>query len=227
MPDAAPNPEYITEREAAREKLRQSIDALADRANLQVQMQKEPLKMLGGASAVGAVIGMVIGRQFRRSKKIYVDAASPEKHQRALIKAQSQGQNGRGIGGALIATLGTLAVKTLTERVLTPKLEELSNNLLEKAGQAPSSAPKTAAPVAPVSITPSHLRQMQEARSSVPSTSGPTAPAPTPPAAPPHSAHVAPTTQHPGVRPAPESQVEAKARGSEISAAELGNPNQH
>ena len=78
----------LTEREAARERLKESLDVLAERANLQVQMQKEPVKMLGGASAVGAVIGLLIGTQVKRTKKIYVDAGSPVKHQKALVKAQ-------------------------------------------------------------------------------------------------------------------------------------------
>ena len=96
--------ELLTEREAARARLKASVDVLAERANLQVQMQKEPLKMIGGASAVGAVLGMVVGRQFRRSKKIYVDAASPIKHQKALMKAQKK-QGGQSVGGALVAAL--------------------------------------------------------------------------------------------------------------------------
>ena len=39
------------ERDEARARLKASVDALAYRANLQTQMQKEPLKLLGGASA--------------------------------------------------------------------------------------------------------------------------------------------------------------------------------
>lgn len=132
-----------SEREEARARLRASVDALAERANLQVQMQKEPLKMLGGASAVGALIGVVAGRQLRRSKKIYVDATSPEKQQKALIKAQKQHQGGGGVGGALVATLGTLAFKVLQDRVIKPRLEEMANGLLERAGQQPSSGGQT------------------------------------------------------------------------------------
>lgn len=159
----------LTEREEARERLKASLDALAERASLQVQMQKEPVKMLGGASAVGAVIGLVIGRQFRRSKKIYVDAASPEKHQKALVKAQSAQKGGGGVGGALIATLGTLAVKTLTDRVLAPKLEELAQNLLEKSGEearSPSTQSRAGQP-----------KQIERSSSAGPSLSKPAAPA--------------------------------------------------
>ncbi|OLV19401.1 hypothetical protein [Deinococcus marmoris] len=134
----------LTEREAARERLKVSLDVLAERANLQVQMQKEPVKMLGGASAVGAVLGLLIGTQFKRTKKIYVDAESPVKYQKELVKAQKSQRGGGGVGGALLATLGTLAVKTLSDRVLTPKLEEIANNMLEKSGEAPS--PKAAQP---------------------------------------------------------------------------------
>ncbi|WP_216323444.1 hypothetical protein [Deinococcus aestuarii] len=139
---------YRDEREEARARLRASVDALAERTNLQVQMQKEPLKMLGGASAVGALIGVVAGRQLRRSKKIYVDATSPEKHQKALINAQKKHQGGGGVGGALVATLGTLAFKVLRDRVLQPKLEEMANTMLERAGQPPSSGgqPQAARP---------------------------------------------------------------------------------
>ncbi len=133
--------ELITEREAARERLRASVDTLAQQANLHVQMQKDPLKMIGGASAVGAVLGLMMGRQMRRTKKVYVDADSPAKYQKALIKAQKS-QKGGGIGGALVATLGTLAVKTLTERVITPRLEQFSTSLLDRAGQAPATGPR-------------------------------------------------------------------------------------
>ncbi|MFK7600716.1 hypothetical protein ACI3L1_00750 [Deinococcus sp. SM5_A1] len=124
----------LTEREAARERLKASLDVLAERANLQVQMQKEPVKMLGGASAVGAVLGLLIGTQVKRSKKIYVDAESPVKYQKELVKAQKSQKGGGGVGGALLATLGTLAIKTLSDRVLTPKLEEIANNMLENSG---------------------------------------------------------------------------------------------
>lgn len=127
----------LTEREAARERLKESLDVLAERANLQVQMQKEPVKMLGGASAVGAVLGLLIGTRFKRTKKIYVDAGSPVKHQKGLIKAQNAQKGGGGVGGALLATLGTLAVKTLSDRVLAPKLEQIAQNMLEKSGEAP------------------------------------------------------------------------------------------
>ncbi|WP_245872908.1 hypothetical protein [Deinococcus planocerae] len=130
---------YRNEREEARARLKASVDALAERTSLQVQMQKEPLKMLGGASAVGALLGVVAGRQLRRSKKIYVDATSPEKHQKALIKAQKKHQGGGGVGGALVATLGTLAFKVLRDRVLQPKLEEMANTMLERSGQPASS----------------------------------------------------------------------------------------
>ncbi len=129
----------LTEREAARERLKESLDVLAERANLQVQMQKEPVKMLGGASAVGAVLGLLIGTQFKRTKKIYVDAGSPVKYQKELVKAQKAQKGGGNVGGALLATLGTLAVRTLSDRVLAPKLEEIAHNLLEKAGEEPKS----------------------------------------------------------------------------------------
>ncbi|CAM3399806.1 DUF3618 domain-containing protein [Deinococcus saxicola] len=125
----------LTEREAARERLKASLDVLAERANLQVQMQKEPVKMLGGASAVGAVLGLLIGTQFKRTKKIYVDAESPVKYQKELVKAQKSQKGGGGVGGALVATLGTLAVKTLSDRVLAPKLEQIAQNMLEKSGK--------------------------------------------------------------------------------------------
>ena len=137
--------ELLTEREAARARLKASVDVLAERANLQVQMQKEPLKMIGGASAVGAVLGMVVGRQFRRSKKIYVDAASPIKHQKALMKAQKK-QGGQSVGGALVAAAVPLIVRMVTEKFVTPKLEELSSGLLDRAAGSGAARPVKAAP---------------------------------------------------------------------------------
>ncbi|KQQ99395.1 hypothetical protein [Deinococcus sp. Leaf326] len=235
--------EYRTEQEEARERLKQSIDALAERANLQVQMQKEPLKMLGGASAVGALVGMVVGRQFRRSKKIYVDAGSPVKHQKGLVKAQ-QKQQGQSVGGALAATLATLAVKTLTDRVLSPKLEEIASGLLEKAGQAPQAG---ARPTATTGRQAMPVRPASAARSDTPATR-PESPTGTaaflkrpadggaslPTAAESASAQASadgsapPRAQaHPGIVPMPASHVEAKAQGTPLSPEEKANPNAH
>ncbi|MFC4425991.1 hypothetical protein [Deinococcus navajonensis] len=219
----------MTEREIARERLRASVDALAHEANLQVQLQREPLKMLGGASAVGAVIGLVVGRQFKRSKKIYVDAGSPTKHQKALIKAQ-QKQGGKGVGGALVATLGTLAVRTLTERVITPKLEEIAHSMQQKASQPKTSTPRsgpqgrthgtTARPV-PGSVEANTLAA-STAMTATPAAAAVTTNTGTARAA---DAFLKPAPVHPGVVPQPESQVEAKVAGSEIALDERANPN--
>ncbi|UBV41606.1 hypothetical protein LAJ19_08000 [Deinococcus taeanensis] len=203
--------EYLTEREEARERLKASVDALAHQANLQVQLQKDPLKMLGGASAVGAVIGLVMGRQFRRTRKVYVDAQSPVKHQKALLKAQKSHKGG-GVGGALVATLGTLAVKTVMDKVVTPRLEGLADQLLDKAGQPrdPRAAQQPAqkpggvgafvrsapALAAPATAAQSYAQQAPAEGSSPPA---------------------APTT--------PVSTVEAKAQGSVIRPDEMINPN--
>lgn len=219
MAEVKSNAEYLTEREAARERLRASVDALTEQASLQVQMQREPLKMLGGASAVGALIGVVVGRQFRRSKKIYVDAASPVKHQKALMKAQSRQQSSqKSLGSALLATVGTLAVKTLTERVITPKLEALSNSLLDRAG---TQAGNQTSPVrsAGVSTPTSPSLRPVMSEPSTPATGGgavqPASPASSP-------VKPSPASQ---VTAASTSRVEAKAQGSVIAAEELGNPN--
>lgn len=230
--------EYLTEREEARERLKSSVDALTQQASLQVNLQKDPLKMLGGASAVGAVIGMVVGRQFKRSRKIYVDAASPAKHQKALIKAQKSGKGG-GVGGALVATLGTLAVKTVMDRVVTPRLEQLADNLLEKSGQpAGSSARATAqtgrTPAARATATGGTASFVKTPAAQV--TAAQTPAAQTPAQSPVQSyAQQAPAEgsvppalgapAHPGVKPAPASHVDAKAVGSPIAPDEMGNPN--
>ena len=205
---------YMTEQEEARARLKASIDALTEQASFQVQMQKEPLKLLGGASAVGGVVGLLVGRQMRRSKKIYVDAESPVKHQKALMKAQSKQQSGGGVGGALIATLGTLAFRQVMEKVVTPKLEEMANGLLDKAGQpAPSqaralapAAPRPAVAPAPVSADPVSSFLKTPAVEAAPAQ------------APAVQAHI-------GVIPMPESKVEAKAVGTPIEAQQRVNPN--
>ncbi|MFC4637374.1 hypothetical protein [Deinococcus hohokamensis] len=224
-----PVPRPMTEREIARERLRASVDALAHEANLQVQLQREPLKMLGGASAVGAVIGLVVGRQFRRSKKIYVDAGSPTKHQKALIKAQHKQQSGKGVGGALVATLGTLAVRTLTERVITPKLEELAGSMQHKASQPKSEAPKAgqarAAATAGVARPVPGSVAANTLAASTAMTATPAAAASVTGAASPATSFLKPAPVHPGVVPVPESQVEAKVAGSEIAPDERANPN--
>lgn len=214
--------EYLTEREEARERLKNSVDALTQQASLQVNLQKDPLKMLGGASAVGAVIGMVVGRQFRRSRKIYVDAASPAKHQKALIKAQKSGKGG--VGGALVATLGTLAVKTVMDRVVTPRLEQLADNLLEKSGQpagATRAAPQpTRTPAARPQATGGTVSFIKTPAQSPAPAQSYAQQAPAEGSVPP-----APAPAHPGMKPAPASHVEAKAVGSPIAPDEMGNPN--
>lgn len=229
--------DHLSEREAARERLKESLDVLAERANLQLQMQKEPVKMLGGASAVGAVIGLLLGTQVKRTKKIYVDAASPVKLQKALVKAQKS-QKGGGVGGALVATLGTLAIKTLSDRVLTPKLEQLANNMLEKSGEAPRAAaqstggPSLAKRAAPAAAS-GGPRPVGTASTNPGATASFLKPASTGQAES-HSAQagaegsappVAASHDHPGVVPTPKSVVEAKAQGSAIAPEEKGNPN--
>ena len=236
----------LTEREAARERLKESLDVLAERANLQAQMQKEPVKMLGGASAVGAVLGLLIGTQFKRTKKVYVDAGSPVKYQKELVKAQKSQKGGGNVGGALLATLGTLAIRTLSDRVLAPKLEEIANNLLEKAGEEPksktapskakersSAGPSLGKSGAPAAVSSSGPKPMGTATTSASATASFLKPAPTGQAesyndqasavgsAPP----IAASHEHPGVVPTPKSVVEAKAQGSVIAPDEKSNPN--
>lgn len=217
---------YMTEQEEARARLKASIDALTEQASLEVKMQQEPLKMLGGASAVGGVVGLLIGRQFRRSKKIYVDAESPLKHQKALMKAQSRQQSGDSVGGALIATLGTLAFKQIMEKVVTPRLEDVANGLLEKAGQPTSPQARPAAFAAPKPASfPASSPSVGQPASAPPSSpaSSPVnsflkTPAQSAPAHQPAPAHI-------GVIAMPESKVEAKAIGTPINDDERLNPN--
>lgn len=125
----------MSDRDEARARLKSSVDALAEQANLQLKMQKEPLKMLGGATGVGVALGVLVGRSFRRSRRIYVDAASTSKEQKALAKAQTKGGGGS-IGGAVLATVATLGFKVLQERVIAPRLGEFADKLLEKGGNA-------------------------------------------------------------------------------------------
>ncbi|AWN22920.1 hypothetical protein DKM44_06505 [Deinococcus irradiatisoli] len=129
----------MNEREDARVRLQEAVDQLGQQASLQVQMQKEPLKMLGIATGVGAVLGLVIGRSLSKTKKIYVDETLSKKDQKAFAKAQARYKGPAGnIGGALTATLVTLAFKVLQDRFITPKLEEMAQNLTQKAEQAGS-----------------------------------------------------------------------------------------
>ncbi|MFC4452770.1 hypothetical protein [Deinococcus sonorensis] len=131
----------MSERDDARERLRRSVDELTQAASLQVNMQKEPLKMMGGATGVGLALGVLVGRQFRRSRRIYVDAASPPKEQKALVKAQmKQAGKGKSVGNALIATVATLGFRLLQERVIAPRLEEFANQLMDQADKGKGSA---------------------------------------------------------------------------------------
>ncbi|ADV68120.1 hypothetical protein [Deinococcus maricopensis] len=122
-------------RQDARARLRDSVNTLAAQANLHAQMQKEPLKMLGGASAVGLVLGALVGSRVRRTRKVYVDAASNKREQKAFMKAQARvakQQKGGGLGGMLMGLVVTTGVKLLQERVLAPKLEELTSKLADQ-----------------------------------------------------------------------------------------------
>ncbi|ANE44135.1 hypothetical protein [Deinococcus puniceus] len=238
----------LSERDENRARLKASIDALTEQASLQVNLQKEPLKMLGGASAVGAVLGMVVGRQFRRSKKIYVDAASPVKHQKALMKVQKGQKSKGGIGSALIATLSTLAVKTLTDKVITPRLEGMANSMLDRAGQPVSKpAAKPGAPKADAGHADAAAEGLKSALSKLglgksdsaeakaeratpllrtPAPATRTSAVPTSSVAPVSTGGVASFIKsHPGQVAAPESKVEAKAQGSVITETEKANPN--
>ncbi len=132
----------MSDRDDARARLKSSVDALAEQANVQLKMQKEPLKMLGGATGVGLALGMLVGRSFRRSRRIYVDAASTPKEQKALAKAQTKGGGGS-VGGALLATVATLGFKVLQERVIAPRLGEFADKLLEKGGTTQPTSRKT------------------------------------------------------------------------------------
>lgn len=124
----------LTEKDLARERLRAKVDVLAETASIKGQLQAEPLKMLGGASALGAVLGLALGSQMKRTKKIYVDANSPVKYQKALMKAQ-QKEQGTDLGGALVATLVTVGARALSNKLVRDRLQTLADDLLAKAGQ--------------------------------------------------------------------------------------------
>lgn len=219
--DQAP---LLTEREQVRARLKASVDALTEQTNLHTQMQKEPVKMLGGASAVGAVLGLVLGRQLRRSKKIYVDSNSPDKHQKALIKAQQKAKS-PSIGGSLLMTLGTLAVKTVADKVIIPKLEIAAQGLLDQIEQGeglPTQVQKAAlktpaVPKSPPVVQSPASRFVKKEVSSV----QPVIPSEKSQ----KSQNINAKASHAGVVPMPASKVEAKAKSSHIAAHELENPN--
>lgn len=133
------SPHFVSarsERAQMRERLSRAVNNLADQASLQVQMQKDPIKMLGGASGVGLVLGLLIGSRLRRTRRVYVNADSSKKEQKALAKAQVRAaKKGGGIGNALMGLIVTVGFKVLQDRVLTPQLEKLADNLMERADQ--------------------------------------------------------------------------------------------
>lgn len=134
-------PPKLSDRYDARAQLRSSVDALADRANLYTQMQKDPLKMIGGASGVGLVLGLLVGRRFARTRKIYVHEDMSKKEQKAYAKLQQRlhkGERGAkkgGIGGALMAALTTVAIRVVQERVLKPQVERFADQMSQRAQQ--------------------------------------------------------------------------------------------
>ncbi len=146
----------VNEREAARLRLQQSVDNLTQEVSLHANMQKEPLKLLGVATGVGSVMGLLIGRSFSTTKKVYVNPELSKKDQKAFEKAQMlQKRNNTDIGGALVATLGTLAFKVLQERVLSPKLDEVAQNLMNKAADRESGKGKPV-PASDRGASPAH-----------------------------------------------------------------------
>ncbi len=130
------------ERRQQRERLSRAVDQLADQASLQVQMQKDPLKMLGGASGVGVALGLLLGLRFRRTRRVYVDANSTMKEQKAFAKAQTKvAKKGGGIGNALTGLIVTVGFKVLRDRILAPQLERLADNITQRADER-ASAPR-------------------------------------------------------------------------------------
>lgn len=126
------------DRYEAREKLRRSVDELADRANLYTQMQKDPLKMIGGASGVGVLLGVLVGSRFKRTKRVYVDANSSRKEQKAFVKVQqkvSKGGGGGGLTGGIVAAVTTVGLRLLQDRYLRPQLDKLADSLTQRAQQ--------------------------------------------------------------------------------------------
>lgn len=203
-----PQSQPLSEKEAARQQLKDSIDQLSEGVDLRLKMQAEPLKLLGGASVVGSLLGLAIGSQIRRTKRIYVDAASPIKHQKGLIKAQ-QAQQGKG-GKAILTALGTLAVKVLGDKTIAPKIEDMAHNLLEKAGQGISQLPKTSkgSPIKPT--------KLQNPNAST-ATVRPNKAA--------QNGKAQPNSSSSSAGSSTKSTVKALAQSSEIEQSELKNPN--
>lgn len=204
---------YMTPQEAARERLKHSVDSLGQQVSLKANMEKEPLKILGGASAVGAVLGLALGSSLRRSKKIYVDADSPLKHQKALVRAQKKSSSA-GAGGALVATLGTWAVKLLVDQVVQPKLQDFVEDLKRQQALLETGT--------------AHLPQTHLSHRSGTETLGNDQTNALPASEEPKSSpiHTFLKPVHPGVVAMPESQVEAKAIGTPIEESERRNPNE-
>lgn len=132
----------MRDKQDAREQLRRSVDLLANRANLYAQMQKDPLKMIGGASGVGLVLGVLVGRRFARTRKIFVRPEMSKKEQKAYEQSQKRAHQAQqaaskgGLRGALLAAVTTLVVKTLQERVLAPQIERFADELQHRASNA-------------------------------------------------------------------------------------------
>lgn len=151
------SPNSAPSRGDSRERLRRSVDELAERGNLYAQMQQDPLKIIGGASGVGLLLGLLLGSRLKRTRKVYVDAASSPKEQKAFAKAQLRVQKGGqkgGIGGALVAAIVTIGIRVLQDRVLRPQLEQMADQLLERAKNAQNAPKPSQPPVKPTQQTP-------------------------------------------------------------------------
>lgn len=127
----------MNEREAARQRLERAVNMLGNEASLKVQMQRDPVKVIGGATGVGLVLGALVGSQLRRTRKIYVDAYSTPQQQKAFAKAQARTQGQGSVGNKLIGLAITLGFKYLQDQVITPRLEAAAHSLEQKSS-APS-----------------------------------------------------------------------------------------
>lgn len=125
----------MNEREAARHRLERAVNMLGDEASLKVQMQRDPVKIIGGATGVGVVLGALLGSQLRRTRKVYVDAYSPSKQQKAMINAQNRASRQGNLGNKLMGLAITFGIKYLQEQVLTPRLEGMAGKLESRAAE--------------------------------------------------------------------------------------------
>jgi hypothetical protein len=122
------------EREAARAKLRQSVDRLTEQVSLQAKLQRSPLQLLGALSGIGLTLGFLLGRRGRSAAVRRAAARAASKVGKAAA--------GFELRGLVLGALGPLLWRIAQDKLIAPFLEQGADRLIERAKKRRSEPPQ-------------------------------------------------------------------------------------